>query len=69
MKIYYTYRYVPGCPVCEYFTRGGVDEDDRKADGENPDCLEDPEDGKPERIRPLVVKTTVLTFKCYCIFY
>ena len=56
------YRYVPSSPVSEDFFRGGVDEDDRKADGEDPDCLVDPKNGEPKRLRPLVVETTVLTF-------
>ena len=36
----FSHRYVPSSPVGEDFTRGGVDEDDWKADGEDPNCLE-----------------------------
>ena len=39
-RLSHSYRYVPSSPVSEDFTRGGVDEDDRKADGEDPNCLE-----------------------------
>ena len=41
---------------------GGVYKHDRQADGEDPDGLEDPEDGKPQRIGSLVVKPVVLSY-------
>ena len=59
------YQNVPGGPVVELGVRTwrSVDKDDREADSEDPDRLENPEDGKPERIRSLVVEPAVLTWE------
>ena len=59
------YQNVPGGPVVELGVRTwrSVNKDDWEADREDPDRLENPEDGKPERIRPLVVEPAVLTWE------